>query len=270
MTPAFTPNVMRNKFGADAYASPVKKAVNWPTPSFLLATLFGPMLWLWQMARRKHCDDCAWNYGSAWLADIFENTGGRIIIDGLGHIASLDEPCVIIANHMSTLETFLLPAIIRPHRPVTFIVKESLTTMPVFGPIMRSRDPVVVKRQNPREDLAVVMEDGVKRLQNGISVIVFPQHTRSMKFDADNFNSIGVKLARKANAPAIPLALKTDAWGQGKRVKELGRIRPDLPARFLFGQPLRVTGNGKKEHADICGFIGAKVAEWQKSDGINA
>jgi len=84
---------------------------------------------------------------------------------------------------MSILETFVLPCLIQPHRDVTFVVKESLITYPLFGQVMRSRQPVVVGRDNPREDLKTVLEEGQKRLEANISIIIFPQTTRSVEFD---------------------------------------------------------------------------------------
>ena len=56
-----------------------------------------------------------------------------------------------------------------------------------------------------------VLEGGKQRLQKGISIIVFPQTTRTVRFEPENFNSIGVKLAQRAKVPIIPLALRTDA-----------------------------------------------------------
>jgi 1-acyl-sn-glycerol-3-phosphate acyltransferase len=82
-----------------------------------------------------------------------------------------DGPVVFVGNHMSTLETFVLPCVIQPVNRVAFVVKESLLTTPFFGPVMRSRDPVVVGRKNPREDLKTVLEQGAEKIKNGISVI---------------------------------------------------------------------------------------------------
>lgn len=258
------------KFGRDNYKSAPQRPAPFPTASFFIRTLAGPMRRLWQKALRGQCDDRSWAIESCLTAEIFENIGGRLEIDGLEHVANMDRPCVYIANHMSTLETFLLPGILRPFGAVTFVVKESLTTMPGFGPIMRSRDPVVVRRINPREDLETVFREGPKRLANGVSVIVFPQHSRSPRLDEKTFNSIGVKLAARANAPAIPLALKTDAWTNGRKIKELGRIRPEFPVHFKFGAPISVSGSGKEEHRQILDFISGNVRKWQASEGINA
>lgn len=204
-----------------------------------------------------------WVEGSIAVLDILEACGLRVHVEGLHHSMNLEGPCVFIANHMSTMETFLLPGMLQPHRPVTFVVKESLLAYPWFGAVLRSRDPIAVGRTNPRQDLAAVMEGGVERLRAGTSIIVFPQSTRSDGIDNETFNSIGVKLAKKADVPIIPIALRTDAWSTGSLVKELGRIRPERPVHFRFGEPMRVTGNGKTEHAAIFDFIKTQLNEWR-------
>jgi 1-acyl-sn-glycerol-3-phosphate acyltransferase len=165
---------------------------------------------------------------------------------------------------MSVLETFVLPCLIQPYRDVTFVVKESLISYPFFGPILRSRDPIVVGRVNPREDLKIVLGEGQKRLRHNVSVIIFPQTTRSPIFDTDKFNTLGVKLAKRANVPVVPFALKTDAWGIGRRLKDFGKINPEKPVRIYFGDPMHITGSGKEEHNTITEFISAKINAWRR------
>ena len=70
--------------------------------------------------------------------------------------------------------------------------------------------------------------------------------------------------------PVVPLALKTDAWGTGKKLKELGPIKSGLPVRYKFAAPMDIHGNGREEQAFICDFIGSQLASWRKEDGINA
>ena len=93
-------------------------------------------------------------------------------------------------------------------------------------------------------------------------MIVFPQTTRRPVFDPAQFNSIGVKLARRAGVPVIPLAVKTDAWGLGWPLKDLGKIDPSRTVRFSFGDPLTVTGTGKEEHEEVVRFITDKLDSW--------
>jgi 1-acyl-sn-glycerol-3-phosphate acyltransferase len=97
-----------------------------------------------------------------------------------------------------------------------------------------------------------------------VSIIVFPQSFRTTEIDPEKFNSIGVKLARKAQVPLVPIALKTDAWGSGWPVKDFGRIRPNWPIHFSFGQPMLIQGNGKDEHQQIINFIASNLKNWSK------
>ncbi|MDR0339532.1 MAG: 1-acyl-sn-glycerol-3-phosphate acyltransferase [Desulfovibrio sp.] len=203
-----------------------------------------------------------WAQGSLRTLRLLEYCGVKFHVQGLDNIDKPDGPCVFIGNHMSTLETFVLPVFIQPRRNVTFVVKDSLLKYPWFGPVLKSRDPIVVHRQNPRQDLAAVLEDGAERLAKGISVVVFPQSTRSTALDPALFNSIGVKLAKRAGVPVIPFALRTDAWKNGKYIKDYGGLDPAKPVRFAFGEPLRVTGNGKAEHAAVWNFVSEHAREW--------
>ena len=263
--------VMRDKYGAGPYAtaprgvSPLARAL--PTLYFYWRLATGPVQWLFRKGAKNQCDDVSWSNASCWCADELENAGCRIEIEGLEHVRGLDSPRVYVANHMSVLETFILPGILRPLGPVTFVVKKSLVSLPLFGPVMRSRDPVVLGRKNPREDLATMFSEGEKRLRRGVSVVVFPQGSREAVFNPAHFNSIGAKLAARAGVPAVPVALKTDAWGLGKHVKELGKISPSLPIRFVFGKPVEAARSPREAQAEILGFINALVSKWQKEDG---
>lgn len=206
-----------------------------------------------------------WILSSVAIREALEKSGVRFTVEGSGNFTRLEGPCVFIGNHMSTLETFVLPGLIRPFRPVTFVIKESLMRYPIFHHVMKSCDPIVVERKDPRADFAAVMEGGVRNLEKGISVIVFPQSTRRLVIDRRHFNSMGVKLARKAGVPIVPVALRTDAWGMGGLfglLKDHGPIRPHMPVHFRFGSPLAVEGSGKTEHERVYSFIENCLAEW--------
>lgn len=254
-----------------AYTSPARRiglcSRLFPTAMFY-ARMFSPVARLCHLARFNKADNYDWVHSSAGVMRALEKTGCTFHMEGLEQINAVQGPCVFAANHMSTLETFVLPCLIQPRRHVTFVVKRSLLTMPLFGPVMRSRNPIVVDRKNARQDLATVLEEGEKRLAQGISVIVFPQSTRSTVFDPAKFNSIAAKLAKRAQVPLVPIALQTNAWGQGKKMKDFGTINPDIPVRFHFGQPVTIHDTGKEAHAQVCAFIQATLQEWQGANPL--
>ena len=213
-------------------------------------------------ARRGIYDDKLWADSSYYIFRFIEKSGGRYHISGMEYIATTPEPVLFIANHMSTLETMVFPGLIAPLRRVTFVVKESLVKHPLFGDVMRSRDPIVVGRTDPRKDLEAVMNEGMELLSKGISIVIFPQSTRSVEFKPEEFNSLGVKLAKKAGVKVVPIALKTDYWGNGKIIRELGPLDSKKHIYIKFGEPFPVTGTGKEENQKIIDFIQSSLKEW--------
>jgi 1-acyl-sn-glycerol-3-phosphate acyltransferase len=177
-----------------------------------------------RLAVKDQLDRQAWAISSHSVMKLIENSGGRFHIEGLDNIRKAEGPVVFVSNHMSTLETMVFPCIIAPDKKVTFVVKDSLVSHRVFGPIMRSQKPIVVSRTNSKEDLALVMNQGEKLLKEGTSIIIFPQKTRKVDFVPEEFNSLGTKLAGRAGVQVIPIAIKTDFWGNGKFIKELGLL----------------------------------------------
>jgi len=233
-----------------------------PTFSFYLRFL-GVIFKASAKAKRKQYGNAQWRQSSIAVLDALERVGVCFEISGLEHIKQLNTPCVVVANHMSVLETAILPMIVLPFKNVTFIVKDSLMDYPVFKHILRSRKPIVVSRINARQDLKTVIQEGTDQLLKGISIIVFPQTTRTRFFDPQKFNSIGVKLAGRAKVPVVPLALLTDAWGNGRLIKEFGKIHRKRKVHFAFGRPLWVEGRGNEVHRKIIAFIGQNLHQWR-------
>jgi len=194
---------------------------------------------------------------------LLESCGGRFHVTGLENIRNCEGPVVFIGNHMSTLETMVLPYLIAQVKDCTFVVKDSLVKSWSFGPVMRSRDPIVVSRHNSRADLQLVLTRGAEILATGRSIVIFPQSTRRLIFNPDEFNSLGVKLAQKAGVPVIPMALKTDFWRNGRYVKDLGPLdKNNRDVYFSFGPAMKINGSGKEENKEIIRFIGNNLETW--------
>jgi 1-acyl-sn-glycerol-3-phosphate acyltransferase len=253
-------------FHDDQYHSPERRP-GWlariaPSAAFY-PKVIGIVLRCSRLARRGRYDKFAWARSSEGVVGYLEASGCRLHVEGLGQLDALDRPCIFIGNHMSTLETFVLPSILLPRcGELTYVVKRGLVEYPFFKHVMLSRNPVVVDRINPREDFKAVMEQGAARLAAGYSLVIFPQHTRTIAFDPEQFNTIGIKLAARTGTPVVPVALQTSAWSPGKRIKDYGPLLPSRPIHFAFGSPLVVSGKGNEEHQRVIRFIQEHLAQW--------
>ncbi|MBK7895104.1 MAG: 1-acyl-sn-glycerol-3-phosphate acyltransferase [Anaerolineaceae bacterium] len=260
---------MKPYFPDDSYHTPTDTPRHWLDRLFLgsRVALHGLFVWeivkaRWLVARNQY-DRAAVAATSYAVFKMAEGCNGRFHITGLENVRNLTEPVVFVSNHMSSLEGNIFNCLLLPYLDVTYVIKESLTRYPVFGPVIDSRQPITVGRANPREDLQKVLQDGVNMLQNGRSIILFPQHTRTPQFIPAEFNSLGVKLASRAGVPVLPIAVKTDFVLNGRYLRDFGPLNRSKPIHVAFGRPFQVQNN-KQAHQDIIHFIEQHLETWQK------
>lgn len=191
-----------------------------------------------------------------------EKLGGVMTFEGFEQRAAYDGPVVYVSNHMSTMETMVLPTTLLAFGKLAIILKKSLTDIPLVGAAACHVGCIPVTRKNAREDLKTVLEEGSKRLADGLSVLLFPQGTRQSVFDGKRFNSLGSKLAERAGVPVVPLAVKTDFLKTGKWVKDFGEVDPNTPIRFACGPVLPASLGARATHDQSVAFIKEKLREW--------
>ena len=177
-----------------------------------------------ELGKKGLYDNKRWTKSAIDIMQALESAGVKMNFYGMDNITSNPNATIFLSNHMSTLETMVPVAIIEPVKPVLFVIKKELAEYPVFKHVILAREPIIVGRQNPKEDLMTVLNEGAKRLKEGKSIILFPQRTRSPIFEVHNFNTLGVKLAKRSNVTVTPMAVLTDAWSNGKLIKEVGTI----------------------------------------------
>lgn len=244
-----------------------------------LCKLFSPMglgfyipafYYVWKSSRdakKDRFDRLNWFFHSFNYFKCIERFGGTVEVSGMDNLRISESSVIFVSNHMSTLETLVLPSIILPSKEyLSIVLKEQLLKIPVFKHILKAINPIAVTRKNPIDDYKTIIKAGTERLKNDISVLVFPQTTRTAKFDPEKFNTIGVKLAKRTKKQIIPVALKTDFWGNGKMIKDLGKIDRKKTVHFAFGKPITIEGNGKQQHQQIIDFIQTKLSKWNDTD----
>ncbi|MFA7174298.1 MAG: lysophospholipid acyltransferase family protein [Kiritimatiellia bacterium] len=193
-----------------------------------------------------------------------EKIRGQLIIEGFQERAAYDGPVVYVSNHMSTLETMLLPVTLLSFNKIAIVLKDTLSENFLMGAAFKRLGCIGVTRKNARQDLQTVLQVGAERLKSGHSVLLFPEGTRQSEFTAKKFNSLGAKLAYRAGVPVVPIAVKTDFLGTGKIIRDFGEVDPSKPIHIACGALLSPELGDKEMHARCVAFVGEKLASWSQ------
>lgn len=147
-------------------------------------------------------------------------------------------PHIFVSNHQSTIDIptlfIALPADVR------FVSKQALKYVPFIGWYMWLAQFVFVDRGNRRSAIASLDRAAVQ-IRSGVSIIMFPEGTRSETNEVLPFKKGPFALAMKAQVPLIPVAIE----GSGKLMpKNSWNISPG-PIRVAIGAPIDPTPFGE-------------------------
>lgn len=149
-------------------------------------------------------------------------------------------PAIYVANHVSYVEPIALLSKI----PGTAIAKQELGDWPVIGEAIRALGMLLVDRGRV-ESGAAVLREAWRRLDDGVSLVVFPEGTTTEGRSVLPFKRGVFGLARLANVPIVPVAVHYDrsdvAWiGEDAFVPHYLRTTARQRTRvFLqFGEPI--------------------------------
>lgn len=112
---------------------------------------------------------------------------------------------VFMANHQSNID---IPVLVRALGPfqLRWMAKRELLRVPFFGWALWASKHIIVKRATSR-DLVAAMAGAREKLTQGISVVVFPEGTRSADGRLLPFKRGGFRLAEKAGVPIVPVTI---------------------------------------------------------------
>ena len=139
-------------------------------------------------------------------------------------------PSVIISNHQSTWETLAFQTIFPAH---TWVLKQELLWLPVFGWSLALLKPIVINRGDKLNAIKKVIKQGSERLSQGISVVVFPEGTRQTYKHLGDYQNGAAAIAKKSGHDIIPVYHNAGKfWPKGSFIKKPGVIT------VVIGKPI--------------------------------
>jgi 1-acyl-sn-glycerol-3-phosphate acyltransferase len=165
-----------------------------------------------------------------WSPVLLWAGGAKLSVEGLEHLTP-GQPYVFVSNHQSTIDIPVLFVGIPWN--TRFVAKKALKYVPMLGWYMWAAKFIFVDRGNHREAVRS-LDDAGEQIRGGISIMVFPEGTRSGDLLVHPFKKGPFALAMKARVPVVPVAIE----GSGKLMpKNSWSITPG-PIRVKVGRPI--------------------------------
>ncbi len=183
------------------------------TPPF---TLFFILVSLPLPLRRRHRLAMPWVRFAIWLVKHVLGIPYRLI--GAENIPP--RPAVVFAKHQSAWETLILQEVFKD---AVFVWKKEIRRLPFFGWALAMTPMIEIDRSAGKEALKHLIDQGRDRLDNGYTVIIFPEGTRALPGHKNRYKGGGAFLATATGAPVVPVALNSgEFWGRNALFKKSG------------------------------------------------
>lgn len=127
------------------------------------------------------------------------------VLDGAEHLTS-SRPCVFVFNHQSKLDLVVIVHLIR--RDATGVAKKEVGQLPVLGPILDAAGLVFIDRADPDRAIEQLAPAVRKLRDEGISLVVAPEGTRSATPRIGPFKKGPFHIAMQAGVPVVPVVLR--------------------------------------------------------------
>ena len=173
---------------------------------------------------------------------ILATTGVDVTVHGLERLVP-GKTYVFVANHQSIYD---IPCLFW-HIPfqLRIIAKESLGRFPMLGPHLKRTGHMLVDRRKP--DRSGIFGWANRLTANGLSLIIFPEGTRSRDGMLGKFKGGSIMLAMQAGLPLVPISVigSRHVMKKGELTTRPGHVT------LLVHEPIEMTANTEPSVHDV-------------------
>lgn len=165
----------------------------------------------------------------------------KVITEGSDKIDQ-NQAYVIVPNHQSLLDIVFFNML---RHPLRWVSKVEIFKVPLIGWEMRMVKYIELVRGN-KSSVIKMMEECVNSLKDGISIVIFPEGTRSLTGAIGKFKTGAFQIAIRTDKPLLPVLI--DGTGEimpkkggvifrNRRVVRIRVLDPIFPGQFGTGNP---------------------------------
>ena len=139
-----------------------------------------------------------------WGKIQLRTTGTSVKIQGLGNLHP-PQSYILASNHQSSFDIFALLG----YLPIQFrwIAKAELFRLPFLGWAMSRIGYIPIERDSPKKAYRSMLQ-AAEKVRKSVSVMIFPEGTRSPDGNLQPFKKGVFLVALKSQAPILPIAIR--------------------------------------------------------------
>jgi 1-acyl-sn-glycerol-3-phosphate acyltransferase len=171
----------------------------------------------------------------------------KVRVEGIKHVPG-QGPFVFMSNHQGSYDIFALLG----YLPFQFkwLAKKEIFSIPILGWAMKATGYIFIDREGTRETVKA-MNEAAERIHEGMSVLIFPEGSRSPDGSIQPFKKGGFTLAIKSKVPIVPIAIT----GSGEIVpKGKMRVYPGTIS-IRIGRPVETKESTLKDREALMGQV---------------
>ena len=138
-----------------------------------------------------------------WSYSIIQTAGLKVKVNGLENVPA--EPVIFASTHSSLFDIPVLFSVLSGK--LSIVYKKELDKVPLFGAGMKKTPFIAIDRSNARSALES-LKIAVKKINDGYSIIIFPEGTRSKDGRLQSFKRGAFMLASLSGAKVVPVTIK--------------------------------------------------------------
>ena len=198
--------------------------------TIVIFTPFGLLLFvLSYLGLRTPISWVTYRIAQGWARIIIRVTGCTMQIEGRENIPQRGGFC-FVSNHVGIFDIILILAY--AGRPFGFIAKKELMLVPFINTWISILGGLFIDRKSIRKAIQTINR-GIKKIQDGGRMLIFPEGTRSKGRGLLPFRSGAIKLATHSLAPIVPIAIT----GSYEVFEKHYRVHA-VPVRVVFCPPI--------------------------------